>query len=274
MKKMNDDTVVEFGKTYKVALISTIDDLGEPHISFITTLQAKDESRLVSGEFITGLSKKYMQERNKVGFLVMSLNKDWWNGSAIWKEKQTSGEDYEKFNQIPMFRYNTYFGIHTVHYYDLESVSEKHKLDMTGIIINAVSNILVKSILNNRKSPQALTKWSYDLLKGISTLKFISFIGDDGYPKLYPIVQAQACNRGRIVIPMHPYNKELSQIKDNTKVAVMGLNLDMLDVLVKGTFKGVKNTILGKMGYMDIERVYNSLPPKHGYIYTVMCEGL
>jgi len=49
------------------------------------------------------------------------------------------------------------------------------------------------------------------------------------------------------------------------KVAVMGMNLDMEDVLVKGTFHGFK----AGMGYVDIERVYNSLPPVHGYIYPV-----
>ena len=267
MKNMNNEMIEEFGKTYKVALVSTIDDEGEPHISFITTLQAKSENELMSGEFITGLSKRFMKERNKVGFLVMTLGKDWWTGSALWHSHKTSGEDYDKFNQIPMFRYNTYFGIHTVHYYNLNNISEKHKLDMAGIIFNAVLNVLIKPFFKKKSNPRALTKWSYELLKGISTLKFISFIDEDGFPKIYPIVQAQACDTGRIVIPKHPYSNELSKIKDGTKVAIMGMNLDMEDVLIKGTFRGFKATVLGQMGYVDIERVYNSLPPKHGYIY-------
>lgn len=267
---MNNEIIEKFGNTYKVALISTIDDEGEPHISFITTLQAKTETELMSGEFITGLSKKFMKERNKIGFLVMTLEKDWWNGNAVWHSHKTSGEDYDKYNRIPMFRYNTYFGIHTVHYYHLNNVSQKHKLDMAGIIFNAISNVFIKSSFRKKSNPSALTKWSYNLLKGISTLKFISFVDEKGFPKIYPIVQAQACDRGRIVIPKHPYSKELSEIKEDTKVAIMGLNLNMEDVLIKGTFRRFKSTLLGKMGYVDIERVYNSLPPKHGYIYPEM----
>ncbi len=274
MKNINKETIEEFSKTYKIALISTIDDEGEPHISFITTLQARDNSSLMSGEFITGLSKRFMQERNKTGFLVMSLKKEWWNGKAVWKEKKTSGEDFDMYNQIPMFRYNTYFGIHTVHYYDLESISEKRSLNMGGIITNAVANTIIKSSFKGKEHPQALRKWAFDLLKGIATLKFISYIDDDGFPVIYPIVQAQACDRGRIVIPLNPYTKELSQIKDGTKAAIMGMNLDMEDVLIKGTFNGYKKTPLGKMAYLDIERVYNSLPPKHGYIYPVFSDGL
>ncbi|MBN2880096.1 MAG: hypothetical protein JXN65_10770 [Clostridia bacterium] len=265
MKSINQETMNEFAKTYKVALISSIDDMGEPHISFITTLQAKNETELTAGEFITGLSKRYMQERNKVGFLVMSLGKEWWNGTAVWKDKKTSGEDYDMYNQIPMFRYNTYFGIHTVHYFDLFDVSEKHKLDMAGIIINGLMNSFVKTVFKRKTDPSALTAWAYNLFKNIATLKFISFIDEEGFPRIYPIVQAQACDKGKIVIPMHPYSKELSRIKEGTKVAVMGMNLDMEDVLVKGTFHGFK----AGMGYVDIERVYNSLPPVHGYIYPV-----
>lgn len=272
MKKMNKEIINEFGKTYKVALVSTIDNINEPHLSFITTLQAKNENTLTIGEFITGLSKSYMQIRNKVGFLVMSLDKNWWNGSCQWNKKETSGEDYEKYNQIPMFRYNTYFGIHTAHYFSLNNISKKYKLDMKGIIFNAIVNVLIKPSFKRKSNPTALTTWAHSLLKGIATLKFISFIGDDGFPKVYPIVQAQACDKSRIVIPMHPYSKELSTLKEGTKIAIMGMNLDMENVHLNGTFSGFKSTILGKMGYMDIERVYNSMPPTHGYIYPAQCK--
>ena len=274
MKKINKEAQTEFGRTYKIGLIATIDDMGEPHISFITTLQAKGENELMSGEFITGLSKRFAEERKKVGFLVMSLKKDWWNGTADWKGKTTSGDDFDMYNQIPMFRYNTYFGIHTVHYYDLHDVSEKHKLDMAGIITNGMMNTFFKTFYKKSTNPDALTKWGYDLMKGIATLKFISFINDEGYPEILPIVQAQACDKGRVVIPMYPYAKLLSRIKDGQKVAVMGMNLDMEDVLIKGVFSGFKPTVYGSAGYVDIKRVYNSLPPKHGYIYPVMSEGL
>ena len=274
MKYMTDETIEQFGKTYKIALIATVDDEGEPHISFITTLMAKGQKELTAGEFITGLSKKFSEQRKKAGFLVMSLDKQWWNGKMEWTGKKTHGEEYEKYNEIPMFRYNTYFGIHTVHYYNLVDVSQKHSLKMGGIVANAIANVLVKPSFKKADDPAALTAWAYKLMKGIGTLKFISYIDEEGYPVLCPIVQAQACDRGKIVIPANPYAKDIEKIPEGAKVAVMGMNLDMEDVLIKGTYSGLHKTMLGKMAYVDIERVYNSLPPKHGYIYPVMSEGL
>lgn len=263
MKKISEEAIREFDKTYKVALVATIDDEGEPHISLITSLKANGEIELTTGEFITGISKEFMQKRSKVGFFVMSLDKNWWSGTAVWKDKKTSGEEYEAYNQIPMFRYNSYFGIHTVHFYDLESITEMHKLDMAGVIFNALINVLIKPLFKSKKSETALTAWAYKLMKGIATLKFISYIGEDGFPQIVPVIQASARSKSRIVLPLHPYSNELSNIKSGTKVAVMGLNLDMENVLIKGTF--TKHSF--KTGVIDIERVYNSMPPKHGYIY-------
>ena len=263
MKKIDNKTIREFETEYKLALTSTIDDEGYPHLTLINTLMAKNETELTSGEFIKGLSKEFMQERNEIGFIVVSFNKDWWTGTARWKGKENSGPEYEKYNQIPMFRYNTYLGIHTIHYYDLVDISERRRLDMAGIISNAVLNMAVKSFYKEKTGSEALNKWSYDLMRGLATLKFISFVGEDGYPRVYPIVQAQACGRGRIVIPMHPYKKELSQLKDGMKVAVMCSGMDMNSVMVKGKFKSGK----GNFSFVDIEMVYNTLPPKHGYVY-------
>lgn len=267
MKKISEKTAMEFSSEYKVGLIATIDDSGCPHITFMSSLQALGDDRLTVGEFITGLSKKFMQERNKAGFLVMSLDKTWWNGKAVWTEKRDSGAEYEKYNRIPMFRYNTYFGIHTVHYFSLEEISEGAALNMGGIIFNAILNILGRFRFKKKSNPRALRPWAEKLLKNVATLKFLSYIDSDGFPVIYPVVQAQACDGGRIVIPASPYAKELSGLKPGMDVALLGANLDMENVLVKGVFSGFKPSFSGKTGFMDINRVYNSLPPKHGYIY-------
>ena len=266
MKKITKETMEALKTEYKCAMTAVVDDEGYPHLSFITTIMAKSEDELISGEFIKGISKELIERKKKIGFAVMTLDKKWWSGTADWTRKSNTGEEYEMYNQIPMFRYNTYLGIHLVHYYNLVEISEGRKLDMVGIILNAVWNILVKPFYRKKDMPQALTTWAYQLLKNIATLKFISFIGDDGYPRVYPVVQAQACNKGRILVPLHPYAKELSALKDGMKVAVLGSTLSMENVLVKGIFTKTSEGF----GYVDITRVYNSLPPKHGYIYPKM----
>ncbi len=264
MNTINNDMLKEFGETFKVGLIGSVGDNEYPHISFITSLQALNEKEMISGQFISGLCGKYIEESKKMGFLIMSLGKKWWSGKALWKEKKHSGAEYEMYNNIPMFRYNSYFGIHTVHYYDLVEVSEGKPLEMFGIVMSALKNTMTKGKFADNGKEAVMKPWANKLLKGLATLKFICYYDSEGYPKLVPIIQAQACDSSRIVIPAKPYQEELKGLEKGAKVAIMGMNLDMESVLLKGEFGGFNDK---GVGYMDITMVYNSMPPKHGYIY-------
>ena len=57
------------------------------------------------------------------------------------------------------------------------------------------------------------------------------------------------------------------QIPRATPVAVFGLTMGMEDVLIRGTFRGYLRTMGLILGTVDIEWVYNSMPPAHGQIY-------
>ena len=50
-------------------------------------------------------------------------------------------------------------------------------------------------------------------------------------------------------------------------LAILGINLKMQSVLVRGTFQGFKKYRLATLGVLDIDWVYNSMPPSHGQIY-------
>ena len=52
----------------------------------------------------------------------------------------------------------------------------------------------------------------------------------------------------------------LGCIPAKARVAVFGANLKFESVLMKGRFSGWK----GGMASVEIDRVYNSMPPKHG----------
>jgi len=63
------------------------------------------------------------------------------------------------------------------------------------------------------------------------------------------------------------YGKELSGLKNDQVVAVFGLSLRMEDVLVRGHFRGFDKHRGVRLGMMDIDWVYNSMPPVPGQIY-------
>ena len=49
----------------------------------------------------------------------MTLDKQRMARQSPLDAHRKTGADFEWYNNIPMFRYNAYFGIHTVHYMDL-----------------------------------------------------------------------------------------------------------------------------------------------------------
>lgn len=59
----------------------------------------------------------------------------------------------------------------------------------------------------------------------------------------------------------------MQRIKPGTEVAVFCLTMGMEDVLIRGTFRGFRRCRMVSLGIVDIEWVYNSMPPAHGQIY-------
>ena len=267
MKRMNEEMIKRFQSTYKIGLIASIDDEGNPHITMLSSLQASGPEQLVMGQFTEGLSKDNIRKRPKIGFLIMSLDKKVWTGTAEWTHSRNEGEEYEMYNRKPLFRYNTYFGVHTVHYFNLVEISEGEELKMGSIIFRAILNLFVRGSFKSPDSGRVLKPWAEQLIKGLDTLKFVSWINSSGYPQILPVIEAQAADSETIVIPAKPYAGSAYGLESGTALALNALNLDMVGTLVKGSFSGFRSTPAGKAGSMKIERVYNSLPPKAGYIY-------
>jgi hypothetical protein len=257
----------EFEPDAKVGLIATLNREGLPHITLITALQAKSSSQLMFGQFTEGLSKKHVKSNPRTGFIIMSLSREMWRGKALWKKESREGEDYDMFNHKPMFRYNSYFGIHTVHYMDLVETYGREKLPMASIVKSALITKLAKGGAHTGRTARILSVWAENLFNRLDALKFISFAGDDGYPVMIPVIQCQAADSTRLAFSTGAYGDELMKLPGGTPVAVFGLTLDMEDILVRGVFKGFSTHRGCRIGTVDINWVYNSMPPKQGQVY-------
>jgi hypothetical protein len=251
----------------KVGLLATVNPEGLPHISLIASMQAKDPTRLIWGQFSEGLSKLHVKENPRVGFLIMTLDRDLWRGKALWTHGETEGEDYEMYNQKPMFRYNAYFGIHTVHFMDLVETYGKEGLPLGRIVM---ASLATKAAKDGAKSPEAgriLKPWAEGLFNRLDTLKFIGYVDEEGFPTIVPVIQCQAAGSRRLVFSPLAYADELALIEQGMQVAVFGLTMQMEDVLVRGTFLGYDRVRLQRLGVIELEWVYNSMPPTPGQVY-------
>jgi uncharacterized pyridoxamine 5'-phosphate oxidase family protein len=263
------EDVARFERDAKIGLLATVDPQGLPHVSLITSIQAKSADKLMFGQFCEGLSKKHVKDNPRTGFLVMSQEKELWRGKARWTGEAKSGEDYEMYNRKPMFRYNSYFGIHTVHYLELVEFRGKESLSAARIVVGYLVTTLAKRLAVAEPRKEILKPWAEKLLGGLGTLKFISHIREDGYPAIVPVVPCQPAGSGRLVFAPGVHRRELAAVPAGATVAVFALNLQMESVLVRGCFTGYRRYMGLKAGAIDIDWVYNSMPPMQGPIHPV-----
>jgi len=222
MKKLNvfdPNDLKEFEPDAKVGLIATVSEGELPHITLITALQARSTTELIWGQFSEGMSKRNVRKNPRVGFLIMSLSKELWRGKAVWKKALNEGDEYIMFNKKPMWRYNSYFGLHTVHYMDLVETTGREKLPMGGIVRGALMTKCAKAGASSGEQARILKPFAEDLFNDIGALKFISYIGSDGYPVIIPAIQCQAADSRRLAFAPTAYREELAAIPAGTTVA-------------------------------------------------------
>ena len=103
-----------------------------------------------------------------------------------------------------MFRYNAYFGIHTVYYMDLVEHTGCQPFPMNAVVGVAVRTLLARTIGGPRGGKAVLNGWTRGLMNKLDNLKFIAYVGSDGYPVIVPVIQAQASDRGHVIFGVAP----------------------------------------------------------------------
>ena len=270
LTRFAENDLKQFEPEAKVGLIATINQEGLPHITLITALQAKTPDKLIWGQFSEGQSKQNVKANPKTGFLIMTLDRSLWRGKALWTHQATHGEDYEMFNNKPMFRYNAYFGIHTVHYMDLVETYGRESLPLLQIGLGSVLTKATKSSVKQEgRTGRILKPWAESLFNRLDAIKFLSYVGEDGFPVIIPLIQCQAADSTRLAFSPLAYHEELRVLRQGSSVAIFGLTMDMEDVLVRGVFAGFGKYRGVTLGCVDLNWVYNSMPPKPGQIYPV-----
>jgi hypothetical protein len=121
-----------------------------------------------------------------------------------------------------------------------------------------------------KQDQRILKPWAQGLFNNIISLKFISWIDKDDFPRITPLIQCAAADSRRLVFSPLAYSDELEAIPRQAKAAVYGLTFQMENVLVRGTFNGYDRFAGARIGTLDIDWVYNSMPPKQGQIYPTL----
>ena len=85
----------------KIGLLVTVTPDGLPHVTLLSSLMAVNPRSCVSGSSPKGCRKNTFWDNRKVGFLIMSMNKELWSGKATYTHFSKDGPEYEYYNSIP-----------------------------------------------------------------------------------------------------------------------------------------------------------------------------
>jgi hypothetical protein len=269
VKEFEDACTPAFAADTKIGLLSTVSPEGYPHVTLITTLTVKSKTELMWGQFSWGASKDYLKQNPKSGFLVVSLDQHWWTGTCDHESQVFKGDDFDFFNNKPTYRYNAYAGVGLVHYHKLRDVSIGEAFKPLPILFGFnASKGMAKKVAGTGKGIEKMPPFGMAIGQGMTTLKFVSYIDGEGYPRIIPALQAYAADPEHIVVNAKPQEDLLAKIPAGAKVAVFFVNLACQDILAQGTWSGIKPMGLGKKGaVLDIEKTYNGCLPLPKYIY-------
>ena len=251
----------------KVGLLATINEEGLPHLTLLSTLRASSPTQVVFGQFSEGLSKINIKKNPKVGFLILTLDRNIWRGKANFTHTERSGEEFDMFNNMPMFRYNSYFGIHTVYYFDLLEQYGKEPLPMGSIVQAALKTMAAKIFTPKKGEKDVLNLWTRQLIDKIANLKFLAYIAEDGHPAIVPVIQAQTSGTEHIIFSASAFTEDIKAIPANTTVAFFCMSFDMEDVLLRGIYQGIQRVGGVQCGSISINWAYSPMPPKPEQIY-------
>ena len=261
------EEIEAFSPTMKVGLVATLNPDGLPHLTLIASLQANSPTQMIWGQFVEGLSKEYVQLDPKVGFLIMTLDRQLWRGKATFTHIATQGPEFEMYNNTPMFRYNAYFGVHTVFFLDLVGHTGRQPLPMSRVVFAAIQTMIARAVSSGRGQPPVLNLWTQQLMNKLDNLKFLAYAGPDGYPVIVPVIQAMAADSERIIYSTSAFGDDLAAVPQGATVAVFCMSLQMEDVLMRGEYLGLQRVAGIRCGSVRVNWVYNPMPPKPQQIY-------
>jgi hypothetical protein len=265
--EITEPDVAAFEIEAKIGLLATLSPDGLPHLTLITSLQAFKADKLGFGQFTEGLSKKHVLENPRTAWLIMSFSGEIWRGRATWTHLRKEGAEYELLNSKPQFRYNTYFGIHTVHYLDLVDYGGKERLPVLGLAAGIPLTMAARLLAPRWSGERVLKPWAVSHLNSPTTFKHIAYLGADGYPWIVPGVPAQVAGDSRLVLGQTVHAAELAEIPDGASVAVFGINRKAQSVMCRGPFRRFKRFGRALVAGVDIDYVYNTMPPRQGPVY-------
>lgn len=271
IKAFDESVLSAFQPVFKIGLIATVTPEGLPHITLTSSLRAATPKKLVFGEFYGGRSVRNLKNNPKAAFLVLTGDRRIYRGHAGWSHSRVGGPQYDEYCDMPFFSGESCFSVSRVHYLDLVDARGPEFFPGRKRFFTAVLSRPSKQ--GERAS--AADPEKQEILSGIArrimnrpdAFGFMAFVKKDGFPEIVPLLHCRPSGGGRLLVFPFSRREEPEEVQAGERVSVLCITKAMESVLMGGVFAGFRRRKFLKRGLMEIDTIYNSMPPAHGRIY-------
>ena len=183
----------------KVGMLATVNPQGLPHLTLISTLRGASPTQVVWGQFAEGQSKYNIQQNPKTGLFIMTLEKNIWRGKATYTHTAVTGKEYEIFNNTDPLPLQCLFWHPPRLVHGSGGANRQTSSADEPVIQSAVKTIVARKLSPGRGGKDALNPWIHKFIGKLDNLKFLTYVGADGYPVIIPVIQAQTAGNGQLV---------------------------------------------------------------------------
>ncbi len=229
---------------------------GIPNVVPCISLQPADDppDTLFFGNFLLRKSIRNLEQDSRVGILVVTPELNGWVLQADFVEFQRTGPFVERQMNGPLLRYNAYTGIRNAGILKARSVQGEFAINKLQVARDYMLTRL--ATLRGPAGGSATMPLAARREFGkMAAVKVLAWIGEDGYPKVAPILSLQpagksalVCRRGQLPVP-----------PNGAAVATNVLTLEAVSYQAKGEWLQS-----GAIGAIRVGEVYAGGPPYPG----------
>jgi hypothetical protein len=238
--------------------LATRSAAGVPNVIPLTSIMPGDDGtqKLFFGNFLLRKSIANLNEDSRCSVLVVTEALDLWEIRCEFLEFQKTGTYVERQNSAPLLRYNAYTGIRNAGVMKVVSVVDARKISkaslLAGFATAKAASLASKGAGGTLLPLAARREWAR-----LQAVKVLAWIGDDGHPRVQPVLSLQPAGEGALVCRVEAAVK--NGPRDGNTVAANVLTMDAVSYQVKGRWHPGMLT-----GLLDITEVYAGGPPLPG----------
>ncbi len=254
-----------FAEEMAAKFLATVDPEGRPNVALIVTLQPPPDGRadrLIFGEFLMWRTREYLEGNPRVAAAVVTPKLRMASLTGDFAGFERTGPYKEALDASSLMRYNAYSGMRAAGVVEVREASTARHASMAAVPLDFLKARLRRA--RGGAGGAAVPGMVREKFLRLTSVKALAVMGDDGYPRIHPVMAVAAAGDGAFVLGISAYNRELSQVRTPCPAALCVLTLDIKSYKLKGELAALGPHAL----LFKVREVYNAMPPLAGDLIT------